>query len=56
MTYIKIMIYINDYRFILKSRPLLNTLDLTGCRHLSRGLKKYYESYQQIKKLQESLK
>ena len=43
------------YRFILEVRPLLKTLDLTGCPCLTRGLARTYETIQQIALLREYL-
>ena len=43
------------YRFILEVRPLLKTLDLTGCPCLTRGLAQTYETIQQIALLREYL-
>ena len=36
-------------------RPILNTLDLTGCPCLTRVLARYYETIQQIALLREYL-
>ena len=44
------------YRFILEVRPLLNTLDLTGCPCLTRGLARSYETIQKIDLLREYIK
>ena len=43
------------FRFILEVRPLLKTLDLTGCPCLTRGLARTYETIQQIALLREYL-